>query len=409
MDPNAVTPRKQRRRNVKGESAVIEGHDDDEEEPTPRPHPLSALPLMSPTSIHRPLSTSSPSRTSTSSHSANIESTESRKRKRSTSPSKQRLELNQYAEYALQQRAWGRVDELPEEMRALAASMQLISKGRRVLSSEHAHWEQQVGSGIAEEDQLIFAKQGLREETGDVPDLSSVRRVLRRAERNAQCNCSEAAWNSGVHDFLLDMAHRGSRYTDGVLWENITTARIYPSNLLGTRPVCGGSSPERAESKRVDFCIALNMSTSLGKELTSKGILQLNHTDYGGTRYNPIAVSIETKAGAEAGADATLQLTTWVAAQDAFLRRVLEKLGRPNVTIPPLPLVMIQGHQWNFYYAQMKTDATTLWYGGDAFGNTSTLLGIYRIIAGLQRLMQWAETVYKPWFIENIVGPLLDS
>ncbi|KAK4552405.1 hypothetical protein LTR86_010419 [Recurvomyces mirabilis] len=408
MDPNATTPRKARRREMKGESAVIEDHDNGEE-PTPRQHPLSAMPLMSPTSIHRPLVSSSPSRTSTSSHSASIASKESRKRKRSISPSKQRLELNQYAEYALRQRAWGRVDELPEEMRDLATSMQLISKGRRVLSSKHVEWEQEVGSGITEEDQLIFAKQGVREETGDVPDLSSVRRVLRRAERNAQCNCSESAWNSGVHDFLLDMAQRDSRYSDSVRWENITTARIYPSSLLETKSTQGSSSHERAESKRVDFCIALNMDSSLGKQLSSKGVLQLNHTDYGGTRYNPISVSIETKAGVEAGADATLQLTTWVAAQNVFLRRVLQKLGSPNVTIPPLPLVMIQGHQWNFYYAQMKTDSTTLWYGGDAFGNTSTLLGIYRIVAGLQRLMQWAETVYKPWFTENITGPLLES
>lgn len=51
----------------------------------------------------------------------------------------------------------------------------------------------------------------------------------------------------------------------------------------------------------------------------------------------------------------------------------------------------------------------TLWSGGDAFGNTSTLLGMYRIVAGLQRLMQWAETVYRPWFTENIIGPLLES
>ncbi|KAK4900162.1 hypothetical protein LTR49_027510 [Elasticomyces elasticus] len=405
MDPHTTTPRKARRREMKGESAVTEDHDDGEE-PTPRQHPLSAMPLMSPTSMYRSLVSSSPSRTSTSSHSASIASTESRKWKRSTSPSKQRLELNQYAEYALRQRAWGRVDELPEDMRDLAASMQLISKGRRVLSSKHVEWEQEVGSGITEEDQLIFAKQGVREETGDVPDLSSVVECYGELSATpsatalnphgiAASTTSFWIWHIVIHDIL--MVSHGK------------TSRIYPTSLLETKSTQGNSSLERAESKRVDFCIALNMDSSLGKQLSSKGVLQLNHTDYGGTRYNPISVSIKTKAGAEAGADATLQLTTWVAAQNAFLRRVLQKLGSPNVTIPPLPLVMIQGHQWNFYYAQMKTDSTTLWYGSDAFGNTSTLLGIYRIVAGLQRLMQWAETVYKPWFTENITGPLLES
>lgn len=376
MDPNTTTtPRKAPRRETKGDD-----HDRDEreaegpEEPTPRPvHPLSAMPLMSPTSIPRP-PVSSPSRTSASSHSASFASTESRKRKRNTSPSKQRLELNQYAEYALQQRAWGRVDELPDHMRDLAATMQSISKARRVLSSEHLEWEQQVGIGIKEEDQLMFAEQGVREETGRVPDLNSVYRVLRRSERNAKCNCSEAAWNSGVHDFLLDMAHRDSRYADGVMWENMywhpllllqnmltgyrTTARIYPSSLLENNISQDSSGHQRAEPKRVDFCIALSIDQSLGKQLSSKGVLQLNHTDYGGTRFNPICVSIETKAGAEAGADATLQLSTWVAAQHAFLRRELQKVGRSHVPIPSLPLVMIKGHQWNFYYAQLQKDST---------------------------------------------------
>ncbi|EME76978.1 uncharacterized protein MYCFIDRAFT_112645, partial [Pseudocercospora fijiensis CIRAD86] len=74
----------------------------------------------------------------------------------------------------------------------------------------------------------------------------------------------------------------------------------------------------------------------------------LNQTDYGPVRYNPIAVSIETKTNLEAGADAQVQLTTWCTAQVHQLRTLLRAAGKPEASIPPLPLVMVLGHDWSF-------------------------------------------------------------
>lgn len=38
---------------------------------------------------------------------------------------------------------------------------------------------------------------------------------------------------------------------------------------------------------------------------------------------------------------------------------------------------------------------------------TSSTAGLYGIIAGLQYLIKWTKEVYRPWFLKNIVRPLL--
>ncbi len=38
------------------------------------------------------------------------------------------------------------------------------------------------------------------------------------------------------------------------------------------------------------------------------------------------------------------------------------------------------------------------------FGTTSSLLGVYQIIATLQYLAHWSHTVYRPWFRRYALG-----
>lgn len=72
----------------------------------------------------------------------------------------------------------------------------------------------------------------------------------------------------------------------------------------------------------------------------------LNHTSHASLIYRPIAVSIETRLSTGTMAEATLQLQTWAKAQVMFLREVL----KPGATIPPLPLIMVQDHDWVIWY-----------------------------------------------------------
>ena len=41
-------------------------------------------------------------------------------------------------------------------------------------------------------------------------------------------------------------------------------------------------------------------------------------------------------------------------------------------------------------------------------GDSVDMLGVYKIIAALQRLMAWAQLEYRPWFEERMV-PLTDE
>ena len=166
---------------------------------------------------------------------------------------------------------------------------------------------------------------------------------------------------------------------------------------------------ERAYSKRVDFCIALDLHDydQLGQRLYQGGVRHLNQTDYGPVRYNPIALSIETKLTGEGGAAALIQLSTWASAQIMQLRKFIRRAGSDvNTTIPPLPLLIIQGHTWSLYYLEhdYERNGATLWSCGQ-FGSTETLLGAYQVTAALQVLMYWAAEVYRPWFEERILWP----
>ncbi len=40
------------------------------------------------------------------------------------------------------------------------------------------------------------------------------------------------------------------------------------------------------------------------------------------------------------------------------------------------------------------------------FGSTESVMGTYKVIAGLQILMLWAVNVWWPWIEEFIVNPL---
>jgi hypothetical protein len=145
----------------------------------------------------------------------------------------------------------------------------------------------------------------------------------------------------------------------------------------------------------------------LGQRLYQGGVRHLNQTNYGPVRYNPIALSIETKLPGESGTTALLQLSTWASSQIRQLRNIIRWVGIDgNPTIPPLPLLLIQGHAWFLYYLEHdhERDGATLWSCG-LIGTTETLLGAYQVTAALQVLMYWAVKVYQPWLEESILRP----
>jgi hypothetical protein len=126
-----------------------------------------------------------------------------------------------------------------------------------------------------------------------------------------------------------------------------TTARILPS-LVPRR-----ASGDILKSKLVDYTINLlpneEMDSVIRLLLQSQPVnLQtINQTMYGPVRYQPIAISIETKTP-NASEDAMVQLRVWVAAHFNRLRM----LSREDPVSLTLPLLYVSGTQWFLLFAR---------------------------------------------------------
>jgi hypothetical protein len=138
--------------------------------------------------------------------------------------------------------------------------------------------------------------------------------------------------------------------------------------------------------------------------------IQLNQTDYGPIKNHALALSMESKLLGDGGPDARVQISTWAEAQIKQLRLLLQLARNAMQSIPPLPLLLVQGHEWTFWcFKDEDGQSGTFYDKGVMFGSTESVLGTYKIIAGLQILMAWAIDVWWPWIEGWIVNPLIDG
>jgi len=194
-----------------------------------------------------------------------------------------------------------------------------------------------------------------------------------------------------------------------------STAGIQPPDLIPS------STPaEKTPSKKADFAITLLLEQGRKVAIAQARIQSLNQTFYDPLRYSPIAISIETKIPGEGWDTGLIQLATWASAQHTQLRGLLLQGGKPTTQCLALPLIIIQGHDCYFLIMEdtqvysvsrrrrrhIEADTTTESVEQNLIGTTTTLLGTFQIIAALQYLMNWAVEVYRPWFEENVLGPL---
>ncbi len=128
----------------------------------------------------------------------------------------------------------------------------------------------------------------------------------------------------------------------------------------------------------------------------------INHTDFLPLRRRPIVISIETKKRGGDQEEAELQIGTWHAAQWKWLSRLSADAGGSLEALPFLPALVVNGHEWSFAATTRDQQRTILWLDR-SFGSTTSALGVYKIVWGLQRLARWAEDTYWPWFKANIL------
>jgi len=173
--------------------------------------------------------------------------------------------------------------------------------------------------------------------------------------------------------------------------------------------------PTNAPGKMVDFCLFIdpeNGPSCVENTAAIKAIEDLrkvlplsaiNHTDLFFLLSRPLAVSIETKKRGGKEEEAELQMGTWHAAQWKLLSRLVSNAGGALETLPFIPAIVVQGHEWSLGATTRENNQTILWLER-RFGSTTSALGVYQIVWGLQRLARWAEDTYWPWFRKNALG-----
>lgn len=138
----------------------------------------------------------------------------------------------------------------------------------------------------------------------------------------------------------------------------------------------------------------------------------INHVSYFALRHRPIAVGVETKTISRPEEEARVQLGIWVAAHIQRIRALARECDLDHRdTIDPIlsrmvfPLLYINADSWTVFFARPSligdgTSVRTLIYKGLYLGDTSSLVGAYQILRGLERLRTWIDTVFRAWWQE---------
>lgn len=160
----------------------------------------------------------------------------------------------------------------------------------------------------------------------------------------------------------------------------------------------------------VDYCLVVKPSRRGPEEKTIQALcrqrpgLSINHTDWGSLCRLPIALSIETKRPGGDFSNASLQIGTWHSAQ---WRGLTSPAPRPNARrkMEFLPGIIIHGHEWLFVATVPDAaDGQPVLYTKVLLGSTEKAFGICKLIASLQHLRQWTETIYWPAFQADVLG-----
>lgn len=119
-------------------------------------------------------------------------------------------------------------------------------------------------------------------------------------------------------------------------------------------------------------------------------------------REMPLVVHIETKSSKQSWTDARPQVAIWT---DAWFKR-LELLTSSGATpsFPPTPLLIVQGHDWHFLITSRNDENMTVWEQIHC-GSTRTCFDAMKVVATLHWIMDWIESVWRPFF-HQLIGDL---
>ncbi|KAI9783479.1 MAG: hypothetical protein M1816_001361 [Peltula sp. TS41687] len=234
---------------------------------------------------------------------------------------------------------------------------------------------------FSEIDDYAFTTDPARTLYGPSPSwkfVADIRRWARQCDEQTQ---SEPSWNCRVHTPLLFLALDNDTYRTHVEFLNwlvgsshppeekissltltvsSSTAQIQPKSLI---PSDHAGKP--GESKMVDFAIYIEPDKVMLEAMRAMAARRpyetssVNQTWHSPLLTRPIGVNIETKRSGEGWDSALVQSGIWLAAQFARLEQLVQSFGDLD-SIPFLPVIIIQGHDWHFLAASRGENGQTV-------------------------------------------------
>ncbi|GKU13468.1 unnamed protein product [Fusarium langsethiae] len=384
--------------------------DDNEETPRAETRSTSRHPLDNPPEL-RSSASSVVSQSDTSSivsrSDASMASRDSKRSKRSQSPTKlfplygedgQRLIKNTISTKAPPQ-------SLPLSLSVLIRDINNISRCCYVIPQSIKADLTQHLTNTAPLDELhdfmFFDDASTIKDTSKSLDWASPREVLRSAlhivDWSNKCTnllSDESAWNNTVHTPLLQLFTH-DMYS-GENQELVEFISCTTTNVDSTYH----KFPETAS--RVDYVLHFvpesNPALNEASDVTAPCF---NWTTDKLLQQYPFAVAIETKRYAGNTAKGHQQMGVWYAAMWEFLLARAGSVATSKLEF--IPGVVVQGHLWSLVITTRSQGVTTVLCSVE-FGNTSSVIGVLQVLAGLRRLRKWSLDVLWPWYRENLPG-----
>ncbi|KAF2807524.1 uncharacterized protein BDZ99DRAFT_573325 [Mytilinidion resinicola] len=127
-----------------------------------------------------------------------------------------------------------RREEIPDELKSMLKDIDgRLSRGIRVISNEYEDEIAGIKTGaLGAINAYDFVYADPDDLPGPSPTPQQCAKAVWLAARCERKGCSEAAWNSSVHNYILDLALYTKPFIDRVYFVNCTSAQIAPSSLI---------------------------------------------------------------------------------------------------------------------------------------------------------------------------------
>ncbi|KAF1919806.1 hypothetical protein BDU57DRAFT_536750 [Ampelomyces quisqualis] len=238
---------------------------------------------------------------------------------------------------------------------------------------------------------------------GAMPSIACLEDIVRAGLNNDRgTGTSEDDWNTNVQHPLIKLALDTCKHKATLNIHGVKTLTIDPKSLARTK--------EGMPRRIIDYVVALK-SDEITKQAWHaleplsidgrKTIKSWNHvTRNRNLRTEPIAVNVETKGPHKSWTDGKPQIAIWT---DAWLNRLtlLPRAKDRTEPWPAIPLLIAQGHDWHLLVISRDGEKTVIRDKIDV-GSTRSCFDAMKVVAVLHWCMNWAETVWRPWFLSLI-------